>query len=487
MTGKQSGHSGFDDTDWFTPIGGTSTALLDRPSWESQFPEYSDSLSITHEDVREALGPQADELMEHAHVDVDELIRLINAETTMMPPIIELPDEVSADRSAGAIRLDDDKPPAGVLAAVKTWKRTFLKATIASVLVTLIGGSAAAIAMNKSIEVEVDGQVHEISTYAGTVGEVLEDEGLALDVHDSLSPSPDASIGDGGKIVLQRGRLLHMTVDGEQRDSWVRATTVGEALRQVKAPEGAWVSEGMDKEIPIEGMSLAVKTSKTITLFDGGNTPRQLTTTAVNVQELMEQEKLTLGADDKVDPGVDLKITNGAEVHISRTGVTVVNATEPVEPPVQKIEDPEMDKGKEEVVDPGAPGERIATYRLTMRNGKESKREEIGSKITLEAKPKILRVGTKKPPVPVIPDGAVWDRLANCEATGNWAINTGNGYYGGLQFDAGTWRSNGGTQYAPLPHQASREAQIAIATKVRDARGGYSAWPACARKLGLPR
>ena len=50
-----------------------------------------------------------------------------------------------------------------------------------------------------------------------------------------------------------------------------------------------------------------------------------------------------------------------------------------------------------------------------------------------------------------------WDRLAQCEAGGNWQINTGNGYYGGLQFNAGTWRAYGGNEFAPLPHQATRE------------------------------
>ena len=88
---------------------------------------------------------------------------------------------------------------------------------------------------------------------------------------------------------------------------------------------------------------------------------------------------------------------------------------------------------------------------------------------------------------PPVANGAVWDKLAKCEATGNWAINTGNGYYGGLQFDAGTWKAYGGSEYAPLPHQASRDEQIAVASKVRDDRGGYGAWPACSRKLGLPR
>ena len=76
-----------------------------------------------------------------------------------------------------------------------------------------------------------------------------------------------------------------------------------------------------------------------------------------------------------------------------------------------------------------------------------------------------------------------WDGVARCESSGNWHINTGNGYYGGLQFSLGTWHAYGGTG---LPSQHSRETQIAIATKLRNASGGYGAWPGCAAKLGLP-
>ncbi len=80
----------------------------------------------------------------------------------------------------------------------------------------------------------------------------------------------------------------------------------------------------------------------------------------------------------------------------------------------------------------------------------------------------------------------VWDALAQCESGGNWAINTGNGYYGGLQFNLGTWQAYGGGAYAAYPHEASREQQIAVATRLRDASGGYGAWPACSASLGLP-
>lgn len=82
---------------------------------------------------------------------------------------------------------------------------------------------------------------------------------------------------------------------------------------------------------------------------------------------------------------------------------------------------------------------------------------------------------------------AAWDRLAQCESSGDWAISTGNGYHGGLQFDEPTWREFGGDRYAPTADGASKDQQIEIATKVRDTRGGYGSWPACARELGLPR
>ena len=77
--------------------------------------------------------------------------------------------------------------------------------------------------------------------------------------------------------------------------------------------------------------------------------------------------------------------------------------------------------------------------------------------------------------------GSTWDALAQCESGGNWAINTGNGYYGGLQFNLGTWQANGGTGN---PASASRATQIAVAERVL-ASQGWGAWPACSAKLGL--
>ena len=77
-----------------------------------------------------------------------------------------------------------------------------------------------------------------------------------------------------------------------------------------------------------------------------------------------------------------------------------------------------------------------------------------------------------------------WDQVAACESGGDWHINTGNGYHGGLQFSPSTWNAYGGQKYAPYAYQASREQQIAVAEKVL-AGQGWGAWPSCSAQLGL--
>ncbi|MFE7650210.1 LysM peptidoglycan-binding domain-containing protein [Streptomyces phaeoluteigriseus] len=80
-------------------------------------------------------------------------------------------------------------------------------------------------------------------------------------------------------------------------------------------------------------------------------------------------------------------------------------------------------------------------------------------------------------------DAGVWDRIARCESGGNWHIDTGNGYHGGLQFSPSTWRAYGGAAYAPTADRATREQQIAVATKVQRSQG-WGAWPTCSTRAG---
>jgi resuscitation-promoting factor RpfA len=77
-----------------------------------------------------------------------------------------------------------------------------------------------------------------------------------------------------------------------------------------------------------------------------------------------------------------------------------------------------------------------------------------------------------------------WNRLAMCESSGRWHINTGNGYYGGLQISPSTWRAFGGHRYASLPHRASKREQIHVAERIQNHQG-WRAWPSCSSRIGL--
>jgi nucleoid-associated protein YgaU len=87
------------------------------------------------------------------------------------------------------------------------------------------------------------------------------------------------------------------------------------------------------------------------------------------------------------------------------------------------------------------------------------------------------------PAQPASAAGVNWDAIAQCESSGNWSINTGNGYYGGLQFSASTWKAYGGKKYASNAHRASRTEQIAVAEKVLRGQG-IGAWPTCGKRAG---
>jgi uncharacterized protein YabE (DUF348 family) len=362
--------------------------------------------------------------------------------------------------------------------------RTLLKAALVALVLALTAGSATALAMTKTVTVAVDGKARTISTFADTVGGALRSAGLQPDSKDTLAPSPGTPIADGSRIVFDRGKPLTLAVDGKRRMMWTTATTVGEALRQLGMWRGAvTVSADRSQRIPLQGMALTVRTTEPLLLYDGAAPPQIVTTAAKTVADLLAEQGVVLGPHDTVSPKPAAPVVAGMHVEVTRVAVKEVREARSIEPPVKRIEDPDLPSGEEVVESEGTPGEEVVTYRVTITNGEQTDREEIASTTTVEPEPRVVRVGTQS--APEVSEGSVWDRLAECESGGDWSINTGNGYYGGLQFDKSTWDGYGGQQYAEYPHQATREEQIAIAVKVRDARGGYGAWPSCSAQLGL--
>ncbi len=377
-------------------------------------------------------------------------------------------------------------------------RRPLVIALVTAMMFTMFVGGVVAVALDKTITITVDGRDRTVHTYANNVYGAVRAAGLTVTSRDRLEPAGSIRIVDGDHIVLNRARELTLVDGGATRRVWTTASSVREALRglgmRAKPPKraarpgrGPAREPAADSEIPLDGLSLEVSLVRSVTLVDGARAARKVGVKGGTVQEVLAELGVPIGSEDITMPAPDTVLEDGDRVQVVRNGGGEITVHTPIPAPVKIVEDPKLAKGERVIQDPGVPGELTAVYRVRVKNGKEVSRQKIRGGLTRLPKPRLVRLGTNAALVPKVATGAVWDRLATCEAGGRWNANTGNGYYGGLQFDAQTWRSNGGGRYAPYPHQASREEQIAVAQKVRDSRGGFGAWPACSRKLGLSR
>ncbi|CAM2783535.1 resuscitation-promoting factor [Prescottella defluvii] len=368
---------------------------------------------------------------------------------------------------------------------INTTKSPLLYVVVAALFATLLVGGGLVVTQHKTVTLDVDGETIALSTLRSEVGSVLDTAGYPIGEHDVVAPASDAKLSDGDTVVLRRAREIVLTVDGERRTVWSTALTVDDAMRQLALAGDAYVSASRGQRIPLEGVELDVVNAKAVKISDGGAPPADVRVAAPTVGEFLAVTNAGLEQADSVTPAPETALVDGLEIVVTRNRTETRTETQPIQVPEHRVDDPELEQGKTTVENPGAAGERTVTVTVTSVNGAETHRQELSSEVVREAAPAVVRVGTKpKPSVPSVAGGSVWDALAQCEATGNWSINNGNGYYGGLQFSQSTWAAHGGTQYAPTADRATREQQIAVAEKVQ-ASQGWGAWPSCTSKLGL--
>ncbi len=185
-----------------------------------------------------------------------------------------------------------------------------------------------------------------------------------------------------------------------------------------------------------------------------------------------------LDADDRVKPAVATEVTEDLKVVVDQVEVTTRTKTEKVKFATVTKKDSSLWKGESRLVSEGVNGKAERTYRITKVNGEQTDSELITETVLKEPVDAVKAVGTKTTSDGVglnLARAAMWDRIAKCESGNRWNINTGNGYYGGLQFSKASWNANGGRDFAALPHQASRAEQITVANRYY-AKAGLKPW-----------
>ncbi|MEU0494630.1 transglycosylase family protein [Mycobacterium sp. NPDC006124] len=360
-----------------------------------------------------------------------------------------------------------------------------LRLLVGGLLVALTFAGGYAVGTHKTVTLTVDGTSMTVSTMKSHVIDVVQENGFTVGERDDLYPAANETVEQSETIVLRRSRPLQISLDGRNsREVWTTASTVQGALAQLSMTDTAPAAASRGSRVPLEGMSLPVVGARTAQVDDGG-VIKTVRVAAANVAGFLEAAGMPLQQSDTVVPAANSPVSDGMQIQVTRVRVSRSTERVPLVPTNDVVPDVTMNMSRTVVDDPGTPGLQDVTYAVATVNGVETGRLPVANVVIVPAVDGKIRVGAKPgTEVPAVSQGETWDALSRCEAGGNWAINTGNGFYGGVQFDQNTWERNGGLRYAQRADLASREEQIAIAEVTR-ARQGWGAWPVCSGRLGV--
>ena len=311
---------------------------------------------------------------------------------------------------------------------------------VAAVFAVAGAGVATAATLQKEVTLVVDGQSLKVNGYVATVGDVLAKNAVSLQQKDTVEPAADTHVTDGETITVTRVRAKQVTI----------------------AHDG---------------------TTATVSSFSS------------TVAGALNDAGVTVDVPDRVSPEITDALTDGETITVKRVVVSTTQTTAPIAFTTTTVKDATLSQGTSKVTTKGVNGVKTSTFQVVTVDGMEESRTLV-SEATAPATAQVTTVGTKAATTapkttitaaaaPVTTSGstaglnlsnaAMWDKVAQCESGGNWHINTGNGYYGGLQFLTSTWLAYGGGQFAPRADLASREQQITVANRVY-ATSGLSQW-----------
>ncbi len=343
----------------------------------------------------------------------------------------------------------------------------------------LTGGTATATGLYKDVELNIDGKTEHVGAFALTVSDVLAARGITLGSKDVVSPALDTAIADGTEVDVQYNKPVTLNVDGTPMTIETTAATLSTVLAGTTVHDlgAAWLSVDPASPLPRAGLSVTVSTPKQVTLKVAGKSV-EVTTTATTIADLLAEQNLSFSDTDEIKPVLTTAVAPGQQITIDRVVVKTSTKTEAVKYTTVQKKNSSLWKGETRVLTAGRSGKAKRMYSITVVNGAVTKKVVVSETVIRRPVTRVVQVGTKTSSNGAgikMARASMWDRIARCESGGNWHINTGNGYYGGLQFNLPSWRANGGRDFAVRPDQASRAEQITVANRYY-AKAGTGPW-----------
>jgi len=249
--------------------------------------------------------------------------------------------------------------------------------------------------VDKTVDLVVDGRAQSIHTTADRVGEVLADAGLRVAAHDLLAPAATSPISDGSRIVLRRGRLLHLDVDGVRTGVWTTARTVAEALAQLGYSANDFVSVSRARRLPLGTTDIAIRTPRLITVVHDGKR-EQVTTTDATVGDVLADLGVTLGSRDRLSVPSASAIESGQTVTVQRVVRRLVSKVKRLSYHTVRRQDATMHVGTTEIIRHGRYGRERSRYALIYVDGRLARRTLLATVTVAKPKAEIVAVGTRR-------------------------------------------------------------------------------------------
>ena len=270
-----------------------------------------------------------------------------------------------------------------------------------AVLAGVVAGTVAFTAgpAAKTIRIVVDGQAHTVHTKGSDVDQVLADAGYKVDGHDLVAPGPSASVASGSTIVLKRGRLLHLSIDGQTRDVWTTAPTVAQAMSDLGYSQQDLTSVSRAHRLPLSASDIAIRTPKFVVVYhDGARTA--LRTTDTTVRHVLRDMSLKLGRYDRISKPLSTPITQRTVVRIHRVKHSVIARREAIPFRTRSLNDSKLLTGHSKVTVAGRDGVRELRWAAVYVDGKLAGKTKLPARVLRRPVTEVRHDGTKQPPIP---------------------------------------------------------------------------------------
>ncbi|MBB5598252.1 transglycosylase family protein [Neomicrococcus lactis] len=351
-------------------------------------------------------------------------------------------------------------------AAKNRWVKLSVQALV---VLALIGGLFYVTSFQKTVALSVDGQERTVSMFGSTVADALTAANVTVGAEDQVSPALDAPIAAGQTINVLTEKGVEVSIDGSSRVVSTTGLTVEDLIKQLGIESGSKIS--LDENTPLTSLNSTLTITTADALADAAAEKA--------AAEKAEADKKVAAAKEAAAKKAAAKKAATAQAAAAAKKAEAAKVAEAARQAAAA-----QTAAAQTAAAKAAAAKETATREAAAKAATQTATATKAATQTAAAKEtQAASSSSKTATAPTNVSGA-WAALAQCESGGNWATNTGNGYYGGLQFSLSSWRAVGGTQYAAYPHQASASQQIAAAEKLR-ASGGWGHWPACSSKLGL--